>query len=179
MKILISLSILLCTVSAAILRDSRPECFAESPACLRPQVDQCRDALLKMRYTDPGYVTKFGRHLHWRGYTIDVPRIWHSSPKNCVVKLDAVLEDATDSFRLKSLELQGEEVITACIIQGRHCGGIINVGPKKVMQLAIGHYSAFGANLRGLRSSNSSAVGENSAVAWNHDLGFVDDTRKS
>lgn len=179
MKILISLSMFLYTASAAILRDSRPECFPESPACLRPQVNECRDALLKMRYTDPGYVTIFGRHLQWRRHTIDVPRIWHSFPNNCVVKLDAVLEDATDSFRLRTLTLQGEEVITACIIQGHHCGGIINVGPKKVMQLSVGHYSAVGAISRGMRLANSSAVGEEGAGAWNHKPGLVDDTRKS
>ena len=174
MKIL-SLSIFLCTASAAFLRASRPECFPNGPACLRPQVSECRDALTKLRHTDPGFVTTFGRHLQWRRNTIDVPRTWQSFPKNCVVKLDTVTEDATDSFRLRALTLQGEEVITACIIQGHHCGGIINVGPKKVMQLSIGHYSAVRPNLRRLRLANSSVVGEEGAVAWNRSPGLVDE----
>ena len=176
MKILI-LSIFLYTASAAILKDSRPECFAESPACLRPGVDECRDALTKMRHTDPGFVTLFGRHLAWRRNTIDVPRAWQSFPKNCVVKLNTVSEDATDSFRLKALTLQGEEVITACIIQGRHCGGIINVGPKKVMLLSIGHYSAVVSNLRGLGLANSSVADEESAVARNHNRDLTNDIK--
>ena len=178
MKIL-SLSILLCTASAALLRDSRPECFPNGPACLRPQVNECRDALTKLRHTDPGYVTTFGRHLAWRRHTIDVPRTWQSYPKNCVVKLDTVTVDATDSFRLRALTRQGEEVVTACIIQGYHCGGVINVGPKKLMQLSIGHYSAVGPHLRGVRLANSSVVGEEGAVARNHSPGLVDEIRTS
>ena len=131
----------ICYVVTAILAASRPECFPISPACLQPHVDECRDALLKMRYTDPGYVTTFGRHLVWRRNTIDVPRVWHSHPKNCVVKLDVIAAGVTDSFRLQHLTTQGEQIIASCIQGGNKCGGIINVGPKRVMQLSVGYYS--------------------------------------
>ena len=139
---IVSLFIISCFALKLILAASRPECFPTSPACLRPQVSECREALMLMRHTDPGFVTLFGRHLPWKRHTIDVPRIWQSSPRNCVVKLDVIAPEATDSFRLQYLTAQGEEVISACITGGTKCGGIINVGPKMVMQLQLGYYSA-------------------------------------
>lgn len=137
-----ALSLVFLFFTTAVHAASRPECFPAGPACLRPQVSECRDALLKMRYTDPGFVTHFGRHLVWKRNTIDVPRIWHSYPENCNVKLDAVTDHATDQFRLQTLTTQGEAILSACITGGTHCGGIINVGPKRVMQLSVGYYSS-------------------------------------
>lgn len=159
---------------------SRPECFPTGPACLRPQVGECRDALLKMRYTDPGYVTTFGRHLVWKRNTIDVPRVWHSFPKNCEVKLDAVTDSATDEFRLQALTTQGEAIISACITGGTHCGGIINVGPKRVMQLMIGHYSAIKlVSLDGEHPTNVSLSRPPAAFALNNSLEINSDRETS
>ena len=146
-----SLPFFFCSLLSFAWADSRPECFSPSPACLRPQVHECRDAIMKMRQTDPGYVTFFGRHLQHRRNTIEVPRVWHSNPKNCAVKLDVVLPLATDSFRLQTLTRQGEEIITACITQGNHCGGAMNVGPNKVMQLQVGYYGAIAPSWRTMR----------------------------
>ena len=157
---------LLFSFITAVGAASHPECFAPGPACLRPQLSECRDALLKMRYTDPGYVTTFGRHLEWRRDSIDVPRVWQSFPRNCVVKLDTVTEMATDQFRLRTLTVPGQEVIAACITGGSHCGGAINVGPKKVMHLSIGHYSTTSSEqVIGGRPSNISLSRRPAAVA--------------
>ena len=134
--------ILSCFAFKLILATSRPECFPTGPACLRPQVSECREALMHMRHTDPGFVTVFGRRIPWKKNSMDVPRIWQSMPRNCAVKLDVIEPEATDSFRLRYLAMQGEEIIDACIIGGTKCGGIINVGPRMVMQLQIGYYSA-------------------------------------
>ena len=150
MKI-ISLPFIFFSLLSVAWAASRPECFPVSPACLRPQVHECRDAIMKMRHTDPGYVTIFGRHPPHRRNTIDVPRVWHSDPRNCAVKLDVVLPAATDSFRLQTLTLQGEEIIAACIIGGNHCGGAMNVGPNKVMQLQVGYYAAIAPSWRTMR----------------------------
>ena len=138
----ISILVVASFASKLILAASQPECFPTSPACLRPQVVECREALMLMRHTDPGFVTTFGRRLPWKRHAIDVPRIWQSIPRNCAVKLDVIAPEATDSFRLQYLTSQGEEIIGACIIGGTQCGGFINVGPKMVMQLQIGYYSA-------------------------------------
>lgn len=137
---------------------SLPECFPISPACLRPQVHECRNAIMKMRLTDPGYVTIFGRHVQHRSNTIEVPRIWQSYPTNCAVKLDVVLEEATDSFRLQTLTRQGEELIANCIVGGNHCGGAINVGPKRVMQLRVGYYAAIAPSWRTIRPPTNASL---------------------
>lgn len=153
----------------AVLGASRPECFPLSPACLRPQTPECRAALMMMRHTDPGYVTFFGRHIQYRRNTIDVPRVWQSFPKNCVVKLDVIIPGATDSFRLQHLTVQGEEIIAACITGGTHCGGIINVGPKMVMQLQVGYYAAIAPGyLTRPSAANISITDQPGPVAMNH-----------
>ena len=137
-----ALSSVIFSLLTLALAASRPECFASGPACLQPQVSECRDALLKMRYTDPGFITTFGRHVQLKRNSIEVPRIWNSYPKNCAVKLDVVAEQVSDSFRLQTLTTQGEEVIRTCVTHGTGCGGIVNVGPKMVMQLTVGFYAA-------------------------------------
>ena len=170
-------SLVLFSFIAAIPAASIPECFPTGPACLRPQVVECRDALLKMRYTDPGYVTHFGRDLVWRRNTIDVPRIWHSFPQNCNVKLDVVTAKATDEFRLQTLTTQGEAIISACITRGTHCGGIINVGPKRVMQLSVGYYSAISLTpLNGEQPANISLSRRPAALAPNNSIETDGDT---
>ena len=110
---------------------------------------------------------------------MDVPRVWQSFPRNCAVKLDTVLPEATDSFRLQTLTRQGEEIIASCIIQGHHCGGIINVGPKRVMQLSVGYYASIPSNLRGQEPANISLVGQDGVVAQNRSLDQDDDTATS
>lgn len=180
---IISFLVIACSALMRVLAASRPECFPTSPACLRPQVSECREALMHMRQTDPGFVTMFGRHIPWKRHTIDVPRVWQSVPRNCAVKLDVVAPDATDSFRLQYLTAQGEEVISACITGGTKCGGIINVGPKKVMQLQIGYYSAIAPSHRTTSPpANVSlirpAAAFNRSLSVDHDVAAASSARK-
>ena len=171
---MISLLAITCSALKLILAASRPECFPTSPACLRPQVNECREALIHMRLTDPGFVTMFGRHIPWKRHTIDVPRVWQSVPRNCAVKLDVIAPDATDSFRLRYLTTQGEQIISACITGGTKCGGIMNVGPKMVMQLQIGYYSAILPSHRTTGPpANDSLI--RPAAAFNRSLSINDD----
>ena len=130
---------------------------------------------MKMRHTDPGYPTSFGRHLPWKRYSIDVPRVWQSTPRNCAVKLDVVTPEATDKFRLQYLTTQGEELISACIIGGTGCGGIMNVGPKKVMHLQVGYYSAIAPSHRTASAPANVSLARPGA-ALNRSLGIESDT---
>ena len=170
---IISFLIIPCFAFKLVLAASHPECFPTTPACLRPQVSECRDALMLMRHTDPGFVTVFGRNIPWKRHTIDVPRIWQSMPRNCAVKLDVIAPEATDSFRLRYLTVQGEEIIGACITGGTKCGGTLNVGPKMVMQLQIGYYSAIAPSHRttGLPANVSLT---RPVAALNHSLSIDD-----
>ena len=168
----ISFLVVACFASKLILAASRPECFPVSPACLRPQVVECREALMLMRHTDPGFVTAFGRKV-WKRHTIDVPRIWQSVPRNCAIKLDVIAPEATDSFRLQYLTASGEEVIGACILGGNKCGGSIKVGPKMVMQLQIGYYSAILPSHRTSPPANVSLT--RPAAGLNRSFSNIDD----
>jgi len=120
-----------------------PSCFASGPACLRPRLDECRDAISKMRYTDPGYITSFGRDVEHSPRAIDLPYIWHSGPvKNCVVKLDVTSPDARDTLRLQTLTKPAEEILARCVTRGSMCGGKVLVGNLRVLELTVGYYTA-------------------------------------
>lgn len=120
-----------------------PSCFASSPACLRPRLDECRDAISKMRYTDPGHTTELGRDVADTSRSIRLPRIWHSGPiKNCVVKLDVKSPEARDTLRLQTLTRPAEGILARCVMQGPMCGGKVLVGNMRVLELTVGYYSA-------------------------------------
>ncbi len=120
-----------------------PSCFPSGPACLRPRLDECRDAISKMRYTDPGHVTVLGRDVAHSPRSIPLPYIWHSGPiKNCVVKLDVTGPEARDTLRLQTLTKPAEEILAVCVTGGSMCGGTMLVGKLRVLELTVGYYSA-------------------------------------
>lgn len=120
-----------------------PSCFASGPACLRPRLGECRDAISKMRYTDPGHIIELGRDVADTSRSIRLPRIWHSGPiKNCVVKLDVQSPEARDTLRLETLRKPAEEILARCVKQGSMCGGKMLVGNLRVLELTVGYYSA-------------------------------------
>ena len=121
-----------------------PACFTTRPHCIRPRVEECRDAVFLMRLADPGYPIILGRRdiveSHTRAF--EVPRRWLSLPYNCVVKLDVIDPKATDELRLQSLTSPAEKIIRSCIIGSTQCGGSMLVGPKRELELTLGYYSA-------------------------------------
>ncbi|KAL9026047.1 MAG: hypothetical protein Q9196_005228 [Gyalolechia fulgens] len=121
-----------------------PSCFPTRPHCIRPRVDECRDAIFFMGNVDPGYPVILSRPgigeptSRWFG----VPRLWGSIPHNCVVKIDVTDPKASDEVLLKSLAIPAEFVIKKCIIGGTGCGGSILVGKAKVVELTLAYYTA-------------------------------------
>ncbi|KAL8679990.1 MAG: hypothetical protein Q9224_006984, partial [Gallowayella concinna] len=70
--------------------DIVPICFPTRPHCIRPRVEECREAIDLMHTVDPGYPITVGRseiteHIP---HAFIVPRIWSSVPVNCIVKID-------------------------------------------------------------------------------------------
>jgi hypothetical protein len=141
-----------------------PSCFPSGPACLRPRLDECRDAISKMRYTDPGHVTILGRDVAHSPRSIPLPYIWHSGPiKNCVVKLDVTGPEARDTLRLQTLTEPAEEILAVCVTGGSMCGGRMLVGKLRVLELTVGYYSA--VKLEGLiEAARFSQTGERRPV---------------
>lgn len=120
-----------------------PTCFPTQPHCIRPRVDECRDALSIMVKADPGYPVILGRP----GVVGDgpraygVPRAWSSLPYNCVVKLDVTDPRAVEEVFLMTLTAPAELVIRNCIIGGTGCGGSILVGRNEGLKLTLAYYN--------------------------------------
>ncbi|KAL8938825.1 MAG: hypothetical protein Q9216_003685 [Gyalolechia sp. 2 TL-2023] len=121
-----------------------PSCFPTRPHCIRPRVDECRDAISLMGNIDPGYPVILSRPECSEGTSrsYSVPHAWASVPKNCVVKLDVTDPKASDELFIKSLTIPAELVIRKCIIGGTGCGGSILVGKAKVLELTLAYYTA-------------------------------------
>ncbi|KAI4136702.1 MAG: hypothetical protein L6R39_007656 [Caloplaca ligustica] len=121
-----------------------PICFPIRPHCLRPRVDECREAMSVMVFADAGYPYIFGRPE----IVVDTPRSfivphsWSSLPRNCVVKIDVTDPRATEEVTLKSLTAPAEVVIHKCILAGNGCGGSILVGKSRMMELMLAYYTA-------------------------------------
>ncbi|KAL8955480.1 MAG: hypothetical protein Q9193_006692, partial [Seirophora villosa] len=120
-----------------------PTCFPDRPHCIRPRVNECRDAVTIMAAADPGYPMELGRKevLEDSPRPYRVPREWSSLPINCIVKLDVIDPKAVEVLLLRSLTLPAELVIRKCILGGSMCGGSILVGPNKALALTLAYYS--------------------------------------
>lgn len=121
-----------------------PSCFPTRPYCIRPQLAECRDAILLMGAADPGYPVILGRADIVGGlpHSYSVPQIWNSVPKNCVLKIDVTDPRDTEVVALKSLILPAEILVEECIIRGTGCGGSILAGKKRVLKLTLAYYTA-------------------------------------
>ncbi|KAL8910192.1 MAG: hypothetical protein Q9171_004490 [Xanthocarpia ochracea] len=122
----------------------RPTCFPTRPYCIRPRVEECRDAIYLMGTTGPDYPVIFGRD----DAIIDMPRAyglprkWASLPDNCVVKIDVYDPQATDEATMKMLAASAELIVRWCILEGTGCGGTIMTGRTKALELTLGYYTA-------------------------------------
>ncbi|KAL9009803.1 MAG: hypothetical protein Q9173_005199 [Seirophora scorigena] len=123
-----------------------PACFPDRPHCIRPRVDECRDAITIMAAADPGYPIQLGRKevIEDSPRAYRVPWEWSSLPINCIVKLDVTDPKAVELLLLRSLTTPAELVIRTCILGGTKCGGSILVGPNKVLALTLAYYSDVG-----------------------------------
>lgn len=137
-----------------------PACFTTRPHCIRPRVQECRDATFLMRLADPGYPIILGRANIVESATraFVVPRRWVSVPYNCVVKLDVVDPKATDELRLQTLTTPAERIIKYCVIGSTQCGGSMLVGPKRELELTLGYYSAVEMESELLRSASNTTL---------------------
>lgn len=142
MNFLLLLQFLHSTTTIALAMMPRPQCFPSSPACLRPRLEECRSAIRRLRNTDPGYPTILGREVDSLPRSISLPRIWHSSPRNCVVKLDVVSPEVRETMRLQYLTLPAEVILGACVAADTKCGGKLLIGRRQVLELTVGYYSA-------------------------------------
>ncbi|KAI4227736.1 MAG: hypothetical protein LQ349_006660 [Xanthoria aureola] len=121
-----------------------PTCFPTRPYCIRPQVNECRDAIVLMAGSDPGYPLILGRTdaIKHESRAYDVPRKWASIPPNCVVKIDVRDPQTTVETTLKIQASWAEVVVKKCIIKGTGCGGAILTGATKYLELTVGYYTA-------------------------------------
>ncbi|KAL8999974.1 MAG: hypothetical protein Q9188_005773, partial [Gyalolechia gomerana] len=121
-----------------------PSCFPSRPYCIRPRIDECRDAISLMSSVDPGYPVILSRpdvgEASSRSY--DVPRSWASVPQNCVVKIDVTDPKASEELFIRSLAISAEVIILKCIKGGIGCGGSILVGKEKNLELTLAYYTA-------------------------------------
>lgn len=66
-----------------LLASIEPTCFPTRPYCIRPQVNECRDAIVFMAGSDPGFPFIFGRAdvVKQEARAYGVPRKWDSIPE--------------------------------------------------------------------------------------------------
>lgn len=120
-----------------------PKCFPTRPYCIRPRAEECRDAIVVMHGTDPGYPLIFGRSeiIKEAPHTYAVPHLWSSLPVNCIVKLDVTDPRATEEATLRSLAAMAEVVVRRCIVGGTGCGGSVSIGKGGSLNLMVAYYT--------------------------------------
>ncbi|KAI4229103.1 MAG: hypothetical protein L6R40_008076 [Gallowayella cf. fulva] len=120
-----------------------PDCYPIRPYCIRPRVEECRDAIMLMGAIDPGYPVIVGRKeiVSKLPRSFDVPRMWSSLPVNCIVRIDVRDPKSTDETTLKVLTIAAELIVRKCIIKGTGCGGSILAGKSRGLVLKLSYYT--------------------------------------
>ncbi|KAL8927085.1 MAG: hypothetical protein Q9208_002631 [Pyrenodesmia sp. 3 TL-2023] len=120
-----------------------PKCFPTRPHCIRPRVEECRDAIYLIGVADPGYPVILGRSeaIDHVPHAFEVPYMWSSLPINCIVKIDVTDPTATEEVSLKALAGMSEVLVRKCIIGGTGCGGSVLVGKAGKLRLSVSYYT--------------------------------------
>jgi len=109
--------------------------------CLRPHPlhppiispADCTNAITLLRIGDKTHAPMhFSRH-HDTGFAL--PHRWHSG--SCVVAMDMQSEDDEDDFPIEDVALAAEAIVTQCVLGGTGYGGLVLVGPRKVVDVSV------------------------------------------
>ncbi|KAL8995463.1 MAG: hypothetical protein Q9169_004804 [Polycauliona sp. 2 TL-2023] len=167
-QLLTTITAILPRLHTPYLTSNLPTCFPTRPHCIRPRVDECRDALSVMVKADPGYSVILGRpEIVGDGpRSYGVPRMWSSLPFNCIVKIDVTDPKAWDETILKTLTAPAEVVIRKCIMGGTGCGGSMLVGKEKVLRLTLAYYTSIEGKGAVLDVGRGNGIENSSREAW-------------